>query len=119
MTGCRRIYNNLLLLSVIFFSLGSVAHPLLHSGCAAGLWQARCGTHDLPAASFLGAAECFLVYPPHHLCGPLCADQGMIAPEAEPVLPLRKNAPVYETPAVNKLPARPCGRSVSRAPPAV
>lgn len=117
MVGCRRIYNNLLLLSVIFFSLGSVAHPFLHPGCAVDCCHAYWQEHNSPE-SCLSPAEYVLVYPPHHLCGTVCGDHGLIlAPPTEIRLPLNQCGSAFEPFSTEKLPVRFWCRNESRAPP--
>ncbi len=82
MPGCRKIYSNLLLLSVILFSLGSVGRPPMPEvvQAAACRWTAA-EDHDgfrWQTAGFV------LVYQSQHFCGPLAADQNLLAPDGAP-----------------------------------
>ena len=88
MRQCRKIYNNLLLMSVLFFTLGSVAHPHFCPDCSDGqhgIAEARSGGAPAGGVAYQDGRT-FSGYASIHICGPVSDRVLLLPPGAAPSL---------------------------------
>ena len=86
MRGCRKIYNNLLLMSVMLFSLSGIVHPWLHAGCGHdGCVFAHHGGEEAFQTASYQNGRTFSGYARLSLCGPVCGDTVLVLPDCAPV----------------------------------
>jgi len=119
MRQCRKIYNNLLLMSVLFFALGSVAHPHLCPVCSDGqhmIAESRSGGTSADGVAYQDGRT-FSGYASIHICGPVSDRILLLPPGAAPSLAAGR-APGRERPPTAAKPfARRDFTGPSRGPP--
>ena len=87
MRRCRKIYNNLLLMSVLFFALVSVAQPHLCpecAGCGHAFAAHSCSDGDADGALYQDGCT-FSGYAAIHVCGPVSERVLLLPRGAEPL----------------------------------
>lgn len=119
MRRCRKIYNNLLLMSVLFFALAGAAQPHLClecAGCGHAFAAHSCSGGDADGTLYQDGCT-FSGYAAIHICGPVSGRVLLLPGGAEPLAltlraPVSRRAPAMAAPRTRRDPIGP-----SRGPP--